>query len=74
MPEPLIKRGAKPGKMFGVKSSCRAAIPGGGEWPGHAVQIDPVSNATEVAAGGWAGSVLVTTCRFELHPIDWWPV
>ena len=50
MPVPLIKRGAKPGRMFGVKYSCLAAIPGGGEWPGQALQNDTIPQDT---GGGW---------------------
>jgi hypothetical protein len=36
--------------MFGVKTSCRAAIPGGGEWPGQALQDDTIPQG---AGGGW---------------------
>ena len=50
-----------PGKMFGVKSSCQAAIPGSGEWPGQALQDDTIPQGAGGGGGGWAGSVLVST-------------
>jgi len=38
MPVPLIKARGLPGRMIGVNPYCRAAIPGGGEWAGQALQ------------------------------------
>jgi hypothetical protein len=43
-----------PGRMFGVNTSCRAAIPGGCEWHGQALQDgthpDLGNNASEIEA------------------------
>jgi len=57
MPVPLKKTRGQACRTICVKTSCRAAIPGGGEWPEQALQDDLVSNATEVAGGGWVGEV-----------------
>jgi len=40
---------------------CLAAIPGSGEWPGHALQDDTIPQGAGGGGGGRAGSVLVTT-------------
>ena len=61
MPVPLIKRGAKPLGRFVKKTSSRAAISGGGEWPGQALQDDTIPQDAGGGGGGWAGSVLVST-------------
>jgi hypothetical protein len=54
------KARGQPGSMFGVNTSCRAAIPGGVEWPGQALQGDTIPHCAGGGGGGWAGNVLVS--------------
>jgi len=42
---------------------CLAAIPGGGEWPGQALQDDTITQGAGGGGGGRAGNVLMTTIR-----------
>jgi hypothetical protein len=54
-----------PGKMFGNKSYCRAAIPGGGEWPGQALQDDTIPQ--DAGGGrGWAGGKCAGVNKYHL--------
>jgi hypothetical protein len=55
----------QPGRMIGINTSCLAAIPGGGEWPGKALQDDAIPQGPGGGGGGWAGSVLVSTQFLE---------
>jgi hypothetical protein len=55
------KTQGQPGRIFSVNTSCRAAIPGGGEWHGQALQDDTIPQGAGGGGGGWAGNVLITT-------------
>jgi hypothetical protein len=63
MSVPLIKARGQQCRMTENNPSCLAAIPGGGEWPGQALQDVTILQATGGGGGGWAGSVLVTISR-----------
>jgi hypothetical protein len=41
--------------MFGVNTSCRAAIPGGGEWHGQALQDDAIPDPAGRVGGEGTG-------------------
>jgi hypothetical protein len=47
--------------MFEVNPTYRAAIPGGGEWPGQALQYDTIPQGAGGGGGGRAGTVLAST-------------
>ncbi len=60
MPVPLKKARGQPGRMLENNPYCRAAIPGGGEWPGQALQDVTILQATGGGGGGRGGNVLMT--------------
>ncbi len=72
MPVPLIKARGQPGRMLEDNTHRRAAIPGGGEWPGQASQDDTIPPDAGGGGGGRAGSVLESKNRFELQTAVMW--
>ena len=58
-----FKARGHPRGMFENNPHCLAAIPGGGEWPGQALQDDTIPQGAGGGGGGRVGSVLVTISR-----------
>jgi hypothetical protein len=50
--------------MIGVNTSCRAAIPGGGEWPGQALQDDTIPQGV----GEWPLTIPTLNLQYYLPP------